>query len=173
MISDHILWMTWMTPLKWTTITWVTSDITNCFAVALYHCSDEKWAPRWLTYPATPLLVQLFVQAFRKKILESALLALCEGNPSVTGGFTSRRIPVMVVVYAHTGIYDYNVITNITHDVGKNIFHTATDDSVPQSIAIPICSELKKKLHIHKSKYTCSLTRYDISFNEIKYLKMP
>ena len=51
------------------------------------HYGDVTWASRRLKSPVIRLLVQQFKENFKV-----ALLGLCEGNPSVTGGFPSQRV---------------------------------------------------------------------------------
>ena len=47
-----------------------------------------RWRLRW---PASRVFAQPFVQAHIKKISKLRVAGLCEGNPTVTGGFPSQR----------------------------------------------------------------------------------
>ena len=52
----------------------------------------SQWTPQRLESPETPMFVQPYVQASIKN-RSSASLALCDGNPPVTGRFLSPQRP--------------------------------------------------------------------------------
>ena len=54
------------------------------------HYCDVKWAPRHLNSPASRLLLAVCSCWHQRKHQSSSLLALCEGNPQVTGGFPHK-----------------------------------------------------------------------------------
>ena len=61
----------------------------SAHVIMVFHYSDVTWASQRLRSSAT----RMFIQQFRitlKKNQRSTLLALCEGNPPVTGGFPSQ-----------------------------------------------------------------------------------
>ena len=53
--------------------------------------SEVTWASWYLESLATQLYAQQLVEANIKETPKPLLLALCEGNPPVTGGFPSKR----------------------------------------------------------------------------------
>ena len=57
----------------------------------LYHYGDVIWASWRLKPQAIRQFIQQFAQDFIKENFKAVLLALCEGNPPVTGGFPSQR----------------------------------------------------------------------------------
>ena len=55
-----------------------------------FHHSDVTW-PSWCLRTVTPLFVQLMFSRISRKTSKFQATGLCEGNPPVTGEFTSQR----------------------------------------------------------------------------------
>ena len=59
-----------------------------CCLVPVITVTTSRWC---LKSPAFRLFAQPFVQAYIKENTKARVTGLCEGNPSVTGGFSSQR----------------------------------------------------------------------------------
>ena len=62
----------------------------TCMRSVKQRCSD--WWPTTETSPTNVRLVNVYNTYMMTSWHASALLALCEGNPPVTGGFPSQRV---------------------------------------------------------------------------------
>ena len=80
-ITTYIVWLTIYTKIH---KTWLESDISESTILPHKATTASLWNTIWPT-----LSFKCMMTSSNEKI--SALLNLCEGNPSVTGGFPSQR----------------------------------------------------------------------------------
>ena len=73
------------------------------------HYSDVTWTSRRLKSPATPLIIQLSVQAHIKGKIKTLHHWPLRGNPPVAGGFPSQRVSnaenVSISICHHENVY--------------------------------------------------------------------
>ena len=83
-------------PPKKSLVSWASFCLNRaCYYVTIFvqmHITmTSQWAQWPLKSPASRLIVQPFVRVQMKKTSKLHVTGLCEGNPSVTGGFPSQR----------------------------------------------------------------------------------
>ena len=90
----------------------------SIYDVIMCNCQELQWCQtRFMMFKITSNLTCLFNSMFRgtlKKTSKPALLTLCEGNPSVTGGFPSQRANYaesISISWYHHGEYMKQIIT--------------------------------------------------------------
>ena len=86
-------------------------DLSTFILIFFLHITVASWwVRRRLKSPACRLFAQPFVQAQIKKPPKPCVTGLCEGNPSLNGGFPSRRASN---VYIHNIYFICPIICNI------------------------------------------------------------